>query len=172
MDTPGQSSVDGRRLRHLPPRRAVLAGGLAATAALVTAAVGVERGDLPGRPWLSSHLGLNGPPGRLPDVTPGPMVSGTLTSGPGSGPAVAGPSPGRPAPTAACRCWSSCTVAAPTTGRPWAATSASSASSPGPSPRARRPFAIASVDGGDTYWHHRSSGEDAGAMVTDESCRC
>jgi hypothetical protein len=31
-----------------------------------------------------------------------------------------------------------------------------------------RPFAIASVDGGDTYWHRRASGEDAGAMVTDE----
>ena len=30
------------------------------------------------------------------------------------------------------------------------------------------PFAIASIDGGDTYWHHRASGEDAGAMVTDE----
>jgi hypothetical protein len=31
-----------------------------------------------------------------------------------------------------------------------------------------KPFAVASVDGGDTYWHHRASGEDAGAMVTDE----
>lgn len=29
-------------------------------------------------------------------------------------------------------------------------------------------FAIASVDGGDTYWHERSSGEDAGAMVVEE----
>ena len=32
----------------------------------------------------------------------------------------------------------------------------------------KRPFAIASVDGGDTYWHPRRTGEDAGAMVTDE----
>jgi dienelactone hydrolase len=30
------------------------------------------------------------------------------------------------------------------------------------------PYAIASVDGGDTYWHPRDSGEDSGAMVTDE----
>lgn len=30
------------------------------------------------------------------------------------------------------------------------------------------PVAIASVDGGDTYWHARRSGEDAGAMVVDE----
>jgi S-formylglutathione hydrolase FrmB len=29
-------------------------------------------------------------------------------------------------------------------------------------------FAVASVDGGDTYWHRRAGGEDAGAMVTEE----
>lgn len=29
-------------------------------------------------------------------------------------------------------------------------------------------LAIVSVDGGDTYWHHRRDGSDAGAMVTDE----
>lgn len=31
-----------------------------------------------------------------------------------------------------------------------------------------RAFAIASVDGGDHYWHPRPGGEDAGAMVLDE----
>jgi len=30
------------------------------------------------------------------------------------------------------------------------------------------PFAVVAVDGGDTYWHRRTSGEDAGAMVLDE----
>lgn len=30
------------------------------------------------------------------------------------------------------------------------------------------PFAVAAVDGGGSYWHRRSSGEDSGAMVTDE----
>jgi S-formylglutathione hydrolase FrmB len=30
------------------------------------------------------------------------------------------------------------------------------------------PFALASVDGGESYWHARDSGEDAGAMVVDE----
>ena len=30
------------------------------------------------------------------------------------------------------------------------------------------PFAIATVDGGTTYWHPRPNGEDAGAMVVDE----
>ena len=30
------------------------------------------------------------------------------------------------------------------------------------------PFAVVSVDGGDSYWHRRASGEDAGAMVLSE----
>nr|WP_245982011.1 alpha/beta hydrolase-fold protein [Frondihabitans australicus] len=30
------------------------------------------------------------------------------------------------------------------------------------------PFALASVDGGNTYWHRRATGEDSGAMVADE----
>ena len=30
------------------------------------------------------------------------------------------------------------------------------------------PFAVVSVDGGGGYWHRRASGEDSGAMVTDE----
>jgi S-formylglutathione hydrolase FrmB len=30
------------------------------------------------------------------------------------------------------------------------------------------PFAVATVDGGTTYWHPRPTGEDAGAMVLDE----
>jgi S-formylglutathione hydrolase FrmB len=31
-----------------------------------------------------------------------------------------------------------------------------------------RPFALAAVDGGDSYWHHRASGEDRMAMLVDE----
>lgn len=31
-----------------------------------------------------------------------------------------------------------------------------------------RPFAVVSVDGGDTYWHRRASGADSGAMVLTE----
>ncbi|WP_425559990.1 alpha/beta hydrolase [Leifsonia poae] len=34
--------------------------------------------------------------------------------------------------------------------------------------RGAAPFAVAAVEGGNTYWHRRASGEDAGAMVTDE----
>ncbi|KAA1252105.1 esterase family protein [Mycobacterium simiae] len=32
----------------------------------------------------------------------------------------------------------------------------------------KRPFAVVGVDGGNTYWHRRSSGGDSGAMVLDE----
>jgi enterochelin esterase-like enzyme len=32
----------------------------------------------------------------------------------------------------------------------------------------RPPFAVVSVDGGDTYWHRRVSGQDSGAMVLGE----
>jgi len=32
----------------------------------------------------------------------------------------------------------------------------------------RPPFAVVAVDGGDSYWHRRAGGEDAGAMVLNE----
>jgi S-formylglutathione hydrolase FrmB len=32
----------------------------------------------------------------------------------------------------------------------------------------RPPFAVVSVDGGDSYWHRRAGGEDAGSMVLNE----
>lgn len=32
----------------------------------------------------------------------------------------------------------------------------------------RPPFAVVSVDGGDSYWHRRSNGEDSGTMVLEE----
>ena len=34
-----------------------------------------------------------------------------------------------------------------------------------------RPFALASIDGGDTYWHPRRDGDDPIAMLDDEYCR-
>lgn len=35
-------------------------------------------------------------------------------------------------------------------------------------PRTPTPYAVASVDGGDSYWHHRHDGTDAGAMIASE----
>src|SRR6202012_5129402 len=32
----------------------------------------------------------------------------------------------------------------------------------------RPPYAVVAVDGGDSYWHRRAGGEDAGAMVLNE----
>ena len=71
-----------------------------------------------------------------------------------------------------CRWPSCCTAAAGTTPR-----RSTRVPRPRPVPGAgvgagAAPFAMASVDGGETYWHRRADGEDAGAMVVDEFCRC
>jgi S-formylglutathione hydrolase FrmB len=134
-----------------------------------TAALGVNEGVLPGRAWLYRHFGPEGTPGVVPDVTPGRTVSGSLDSaarlGRPSGWTIAYP-PGadRDLP-----------VAVVLHGR---GDNHASAFDPGylgldrflaaAVQQGSRPFALASIDGGDTYWHARDSGEDAGAMVLDE----
>jgi enterochelin esterase-like enzyme len=115
-------------------------------------------------------LGLDGPVGTIPNVTPGPMESGTFVSAalrdktlgwsisypPGS-------QPGDRLPVlVALHGWGG---------------SHSSAFGPGlrldrflaqTVARGNKPFAIASVDGGKTYWHKRANGDDSSAMVRDE----
>jgi enterochelin esterase-like enzyme len=134
-------------------------------------AIGVREGALPGRAWLARHLGdrVDGP---VPEVAPGRVVNGTFVSrdrlGARVGWSVAypprGPRAGRGLPVAvvlhgkhgnhakafdhgylALDKFLAAEVAAGGT-----------------------PFALASVDGGNSYWHARDSGEDAGAMVRDE----
>ena len=139
------------------------------TAAVVAVGAGVARGDLPGRPWLSRRLELNGPPGQVPkDVAVGPMVGGSFVSRARRGarcrwavsypPGASGRMPvvvvlhGRGADHAS----AFGTYMALDRFQARAVAGGTS------------PFAVASVDGGDTYWHRRSSGEDAGAMVADE----
>jgi S-formylglutathione hydrolase FrmB len=131
------------------------------------AGVAVDDGVLPGRDRLRRVLGQTGPGGHIPDVAPGYAVSGSFVSrhrlGAETGWSVLYPG-GRPQrlPVLVAlhglhgdhRTWVSelgidrFLVAAVNAGVP--------------------PFAIATVDGGTTYWHPRPSGEDAGAMVTDE----
>ena len=133
-------------------------------------AAGVETEVLPGRSRLHEALGLNGEPGDIPDVTPGRIQTGRLVSrarlGRTVGWAVAYP----PEVADGIRL----PVLVVLHGRGGDHTHAfgtalglerflAQAVS-----RGVPPFAVASVDGGDTYWHPRSSGEDAGAMVTDE----
>lgn len=150
----------------LSRRQFLAAGGLVAAGA-GAGALGVETGVLPGRSWAYSHLGFDGEDGTIPDVAPGLVVSGTFTSqarlGKRCGWSIAHPPGDRrklPAVVVLHGKGSDHTSAFAGLGldRFLAATVRAGA----------RPFAIASVDGGDTYWHARDSGEDAGSMVVDE----
>jgi S-formylglutathione hydrolase FrmB len=165
QESPGPA--DSERRRRVS-RRTFLGAGALTGLAVGAGALGVEQRIIPGRSWAYAHLGLNGSDGQLPDVQAGKVVSGSFVSqrrlGARCGWSVAYP-PGeaRDLP-----------VLVVLHGRGGDHKSAfgdelglqrylAQHVNAG-----RRPFAIASVDGGDTYWHHRSSGEDAGAMVTDE----
>lgn len=152
-----------------PSRRGLLLGAAGAGAVgLVGVGVAVQQGVLPGRPELQDKLGLNGEPGRVPDAAPGRVVSGSFLSAARGG-----------VPTG----W--------TVARPPGATGelpvlvvmhglgGDHRTAMGAhlgldrflaagSRKGLPPFAIASVDGGRTYWHRRADGEDAGRMVLDE----
>ncbi len=147
-------------------RRGVLAGVVALGAG--AGAVGAQQGLLPDRAWLERRLGdpVDGP---VPDVAAGRVVSGSFVSrarlGVRCGWAIGYP-PGRhrdlpvavvlhgkhgdhakvfdPGYLALDKFLADAVAASGT------------------------PFALASVDGGNSYWHARDSGEDAGAMVRDE----
>jgi dienelactone hydrolase len=125
---------------------------------------GAEARVLPGRSWLNGHLGLDGPDGVLPDVQAGKVVSGSFVSARRGGRKTG---------------W---TIAYPT-GIAQRLPVVVVLHGKGADHRyafgddlglqkylaaGGYPFALASVDGGDTYWHRRITGEDAGAMVTDE----
>jgi S-formylglutathione hydrolase FrmB len=151
-------------------RRSVLLGTAGiAVAGAAGGGYGIYEGALPGRPWLQERLGLNGEAGVVPDVEPGPVREGSFVStargGVKTGWALLSP-PGAEArglPVA---------VALHPLG-------ADHDTLTGPMfgldrflaahvDEAGEPFAIATVDGGTSYWHPRPDGEDSGAMVVDE----
>ena len=153
----------------MPSRRAVLLGGAGVLAAgAVGTGAGIYRGVLPGRPQLQARLGLNGEAGKVPDVAPAAVEEGSFVSerrgGVDTGFTVVTPlgaTAGLP-------------VVVALHGR-----GSDHRSLVGPQFRIERfledhverggaPFAIATVDGGQSYWHERPDGEDAGAMVVDE----
>jgi predicted esterase len=149
-------------------RALLLGGGAVAATGLVAAGVGVQQGVLPGRPWLQEQLGLNGEAGVVPDVVPGPVEEGSFVSerrgGVATGwslirpPGAAGVLPLVVALHALGADHTTLTGELFGLDRFLAAAVADGVP----------PFAIAAADGGRTYWHPRPSGEDAGAMVTDE----
>ena len=150
-------------------RRGLLAGAGLLGVGAGASAYSVSEGVLPGRSWLYRHLGPSGQPGVVPRVAPGRTVSGSFRSdarrGQRCGWAIAFPPAGGP----------NLPVAVVLHGRGNNHASAFDRTYLGldrflaASVRAGgTPFALASVDGGETYWHERDDGEDAGAMVVDE----
>jgi pimeloyl-ACP methyl ester carboxylesterase len=151
-------------------RRTLLIGGGSAIVLAGAAAFAVDENILPGRSTMFRLLGLDGPTGSIPKVTAGPMVTGTFTSaarlGKECGWAISyppGAQPGDRLPVLiALHGWGGNHESAFGTDLGLDRFLAQSVA------HGTRPFAIASVDGGNSYWHHRLTGEDSGAMVTDE----
>lgn len=144
----------------------LLASG-GACAVVVGGGVAVDEGVLPGRTRLRSALGLTGPAGHIPDVVPGAVVSGSFRShhrlGAETGWSVIYPGPRAerlPVMVVLHGLGGDHTTPVTELGMDRFLPAAVAAGVPR--------FAIATVDGGTTYWHRRPNGEDAGAMVLDE----
>lgn len=148
-------------------RRGAIAGGVAAAAAGI-AALGVEQGRLPGRPAVQSLLHLNGDPGVVPDIEPGPVQTGVLESVhrpgvPSDWAVMRPPGVSGALPVVVVLHGFGDTVAdlqTPLFGVPQYLAAAVASGTP--------PFALAAIDGGDTYWHPDPDGSDTGAMVIDD----
>ena len=174
MDGAGETDATGAAERGSVSRRALIGAGAGVVGLAVLAGAGglaVENRLLPGRVLMHKLLGLNGPAGTVPDIAPGAMISGSFTSearlGAKTGWAISYP-PGSVAGAKlpvliALHGYSDDHTNAFGTDHLGLDHFLAQAVKGG-----AHPFAIASVDGGDTYWHRRSSGKDAGAMVIDE----
>ena len=148
-------------------RRGLVAGAGGVAVAAVGAGLAVDEGLLPGQYRLRRLLGQTGPSGHIPDIRPGRVVSGSFVShrrlGTTVGWSVIYPSrrPERlPVLVSLHRLGGDHTTAISELGMDRFLPAAVRAGVPR--------FAIATADGGRTYWHPRPSGEDAGAMVLDE----
>lgn len=144
--------------------RRTLLGGLGA-GVMATATAGlVEYELLPGRTPAYRTLGLNGDAGTVPDVEPGPVVTGTIAS----------PYVGKPAGWVLCY---------PPGARPGdrlpvvvglhgaggdAEGTLRSHALDRYLAAGRGGFVIALVDGGEAYWHRRADVTDPGLMVLDD----
>lgn len=147
-------------------RRSLLVGGIGVVAAGATAEA-VNLDLLPGRSTMYRVLGLNGADGTIPDVDPVPSVSGSFVSASRKGRTVgwtiAAPASDTPLPVAVALHGYGDDHAA-FFGRElgWDRFLAAHIADGG------APFAIASIDGGNRYWHPRADGDDPAAMVVDE----
>ncbi|WP_193611762.1 alpha/beta hydrolase-fold protein [Nocardioides lijunqiniae] len=149
-------------------RRGVLLGAAAVTTVGVAGTAGVVEGVLPGRPALQAALGLNGEPGRVPDIAPGPVETGSFVSerrGARTGWVLLRPpgAEGARLPVVVALHglgWRLDAFQPGGVGIPQFLAAAVADGVP--------PFVVVAPEGGRSYWHPRPDGEDAGAMVTDE----
>jgi S-formylglutathione hydrolase FrmB len=151
-------------------RRALLLGSAGVLAAVAAGGVAVEEEWLPGKYRLRRRLrlltGQDGA-GTFPDVAPGHVASGSFVSARRLGAEVgwsiiypgARPEP-LPVMVSLHGLGGDHTTAVTELGMDRFLPAAVADGVPR--------FAIATVDGGTTYWHPRPTGEDAGAMVVDE----
>jgi len=146
-------------------RRAFLIGGAGVVVAGAAGVAGIETGVIPGRTTLHALLGLNGEAGTIPNVTPGPAVTGEFVSAAREGAKVGWTISYPPGAAAG----DSLPVVVVLHGHNGDNTTAFGAMGYEKfQAKASSPFAMASVDGGNGYWHARRSGGDSGAMVVDE----
>ena len=149
-------------------RRTLLAGGAGSLVLLATGGVGlVEAKVLPGRARLDAALGWDGGAGVVPATTPGPVESGTFRST--ARRTTVGYSILRPPGQTG-----TLPMAVVLHGKDADHTSAITdlhydaflvAAVAGGVP----PFALVTVDGGNTvYWHRRADGDDPATMIADE----
>jgi S-formylglutathione hydrolase FrmB len=154
-----------------PPirRRTLLIGAGGVLAAAATGLFGIEAGLIPGRTTLHQLLGLNGEAGVIPDAKPGPIARGEFVSGARLGtscgwtiayPPGAKEGDALPVLVVLHGYDADNTTAFDRLGLDRFLAEAVDGGA--------TPFAIASVDGGDGYWHPRRKGGDSGEMVVDE----
>ena len=149
------------------PRRALLAGAGGAAACATAGAVGVRTGLLPARHLLDVVTGACGDPGPIPPSAGWPVVEGTFGSPSVSGPVgyavVTPPGVHERAPVA---------ILLPGRGGTGTETMSSTCFpdflAEAVAPGTVAPFALASVDGGSSYWHRRVGDEDRMAMLVDD----
>ena len=150
-------------------RRALLRTAAAAAVTGAAVVTGLETGIVPGRTRVHDVLGLTGPDGVVPDVPPGPVVSGTFESR-GRLTTVGysviyphGQSPSAKLPVVLVMHGrgGDHTSAINDLGIDRYLTAAVREGTP--------PFAVAAVDGGgDNYWHDRFNGDDPLMMLSAE----
>ncbi len=151
-------------------RRALLTGAAGSVAVAAGAVALADAGVLPGQLRVKRILGACDVGGALPAVEPGPRIVdsfGSAARGREVTYAIVYP-PGYPrtgTTLPAClylhgRSGDHTDATSRGIGLPWILADRVAAGA--------APFAIVGVDGGDGYWHRRASGDDAGAMLTDE----